>query len=340
VKNNGEISGSSTKTRKDVDEMPILAYCTTLNNYTEDDVAELRKTNPKLRYMIVGHETSSTGTRHLQIYFQLRKQVKMSTIKAWGGPWARMHFEIAKGQSDLFEHEKRGEFHKPYSATGYCMKEGNFFEIGTRFTMGKKGKRSDIDAVKQAIHDGLSYDQICDLHFDVTSRISKFVRERVMARDSKSTLASLQDKFRSAQLRQWQQELLDIIKNEPDPRNIKWIWDSKGNTGKSWMATYLGAIHGATLLTPGKKADLAFIFSQKPTSVVVFDLSRTSEPDEGKNSLDSIYSLAEDLKNGRVVSTKYESKTIFYTPCHVIFFANFPPDMSKWSPDRYDIQEL
>ena len=94
----------------------MLAYCATLNNYTEEDVAILRTPNSKLKYIIVGHEIGSEGTPHLQIYFQLEKQTMITTMKNWGGPWAKMHFEGARGTDE--------------ETSTYCMKDGNFFEVG------------------------------------------------------------------------------------------------------------------------------------------------------------------------------------------------------------------
>jgi len=321
--------------------MPVLAYVATLNNYTPEDVAWLRTVNAKLNYLIVGHEVGENGTPHLQIYFQLANQAKLTTIKRWGGPWERMHFEAARAQSDLYEHELAGDFHAPYSARGYSMKDGNFFELGECRSMGKKGARSDLNAVKEAIAKGDTYDTICDEHFNVASRCSKFIKERVQARESGQQQDSLRELYASAVMRPWQQLLLDVVEEEACPRKIHWLWERAGNVGKSWMANYLGAMKGATILSSGKKVDLAYIYAQKPTKIVLFDLSRTNEAsEERKHLLDGIYSLAEDLKNGRVVSTKYESKTVFFPPPHVIFFANFEPDMSKWSADRYFITEL
>jgi hypothetical protein len=50
--------------------------------------------------------------------------------------------------------------------------------------------------------------------------------------------------------------------------------------------------------------------------------------------------LAEELKNGILVSGKYESKTVVFKVPHVIFFANFEPDMTKWSSDRYFVKNI
>lgn len=307
--------------------MPVLAYVATLNNYTEEDVAILRTPNNKLRYIIVGHEVGEQGTPHLQIYFQLEKQAMLTTIKRWGGPWSKMHFETARGTN--------------IEAADYCKKDGNFFEIGQPRQMGRKGARNDLEAVKEAIDKGQTYDEICETHFQQAASFSKFIKERVQARDSKQQLDTLREHYESSALRPWQQVLKDTIEEEADPRKILWLWENNGNVGKSWMANYLGAVHGAQILTSGKKVDMAYIYAQKPTNIVIFDLSRTTEQtEERKHILDGIYSLAEDLKNGRVVSTKYESKTVFFRPPHVIFFANFEPDRTKWSVDRYAVENI
>ena len=52
------------------------------------------------------------------------------------------------------------------------------------------------------------------------------------------------------------------------------------------------------------------------------------------------YEVIESVKNGVVFSTKYESQMkVFKTP-HVIIMANFAPDESKMSSDRWDIRYL
>lgn len=307
--------------------MPTLAYVATLNNYTEAEVATLRNGRPELQYFVAGHEVGEQGTPHLQIYFQLNKQVKITTMHRWAG-WQRIaEIQPARGTSD--------------EAAGYCKKDGNFWEYGTMKAMGRKGARNDLKEVQEAINNGESYDDICDTHFKQAAMYSKFIKERVQARDSAKQQDSLRELYSSAVLRPWQQAIMDVVNEEACPRKIHWIWETTGNVGKSWMANYLGAMHGATILTSGKKVDMAYIYAQKPTKIVLFDLARTNEAtDDRKHYLDGVYSLAEDLKNGRVVSTKYESKTVFFRPPHVIFFANFEPDYTKWSQDRYFVTRL
>ena len=54
-------------------------------------------------------------------------------MKGWGGPWEKMHMEAARGTDE--------------EASTYCKKDGNFVEIGERKSMGRKGARSDLDAI-------------------------------------------------------------------------------------------------------------------------------------------------------------------------------------------------
>jgi hypothetical protein len=64
-------------------------------------------------------------------------------------------------------------------------------------------------------------------------------------------------------------------------------------------------------------------------------LSRTQA-----DKIDHIYSLMESFKNGRIFSPKYESISKTFKPCHVVVFANFIPDHSKLSQDRWLVKNL
>jgi hypothetical protein len=136
-------------------------------------------------------------------------------------------------------------------------------------------------------------------------------------------------------LKPWQEDLVNAVTQEPHPRKIQWIWSQAGETGKSTMATYLGVKYGATVLELSKNHDLKHILAKTISSIVIFDLTRTTE-----DCLKGLYSLAEQLKNGRITSGKYDGTVCYFKKPHVIFFANFPPDMSAWSSDRYLIWEI
>ena len=46
----------------------------------------------------------------------------------------------------------------------------------------------------------------------------------------------------------WEKEIIEIIKNEPDDRTIYWFWEPTGCTGKTTFAKYLYIKHGAIQL--------------------------------------------------------------------------------------------
>lgn len=305
------------------------AYIFTHNNYTDETIEKLSKCVGKagIKYIMWGREEApTTGTPHLQGYMQSTEKMKERIFKATG----------------LFVQPARGTYEENVT---YCTKEGKLEEFGKpdKEHKGHKGQgaRSDLAGVKRAIADGWTYEEICETHFEEAAKFNRFIREQVTIAATKKELASLRAQYESASLRGWQRALAEVVAEAPNPRKIHWIWESKGNTGKSWMTKYLAAMHQACIMTVGKKADMAYLYSKNPSKVVVFDLSRTMAPSEGnEHYLDGAYSLAEDLKNGLVTSYKYDSASVLTTGCHVIFFANFPPDMTKWSSDRYFITEL
>lgn len=321
--------------------MTTYGICFTYNNYTTADTIRIQGAIGQrgITYICYGREVGENGTPHLQGYLQSSMKNFQRLQMAVG----QCHMEAAKAESGPNEKEQQGIFGVPYTSIGYCMKDGDFWEGGVRKNIAAKtkGQRSDLDAIKKAIDNGDTYDTICEEHFNTATHCHRFIKERIQARDSTKQLDALRKEFDSFSPRPWQQELLNLLQDEPNDRAVHWIYSHAGNTGKSTMATFLAAMHGATVLTSGKKTDLVYICTQQMSKIMIFDLSRTSAPTEGKeNWLDGIYSLAEDLKNGRLVNTKYESKTVCFPRPHVVFFANFPPDQSKMSEDRWRIKEI
>lgn len=133
-------------------------------------------------------------------------------------------------------------------------------------------------------------------------------------------------------LRLWQQDLLDKLQGPVDPRKIYWYWESIGHVGKSWMATFLARNHEALTVSTGKTADIAYMF--QPTKIVCFDISRAVDETHVN------YSVMEDIKNGRLMSSKYMSCVKYFDVPHVVVFANVPPPHGKFSADRLEVVEI
>lgn len=136
----------------------------------------------------------------------------------------------------------------------------------------------------------------------------------------------------------WQEEIFEILKTEPDERTINWFWEPDGGAGKSQFAKYLIWKFKAVIVN-GKQND---IFNgiktyleekQDYMDVVIVDVPRV-------NSEYICYSSMEKIKDGLFYSGKYEGGQILLIPCHLIVFANVPPDTSKMSMDRWNIRRI
>lgn len=141
------------------------------------------------------------------------------------------------------------------------------------------------------------------------------------------------------ELKDWQREVVEITNQEPDDRKILWYVDIEGNKGKTALCKYLVVNKGALYLT-GKCADIKYGITQYITEKNIVDcppilMDFTRDVEEYVS-----YQAIEAIKNGIFYNTKYESKMITYNSPHVIIFANFFPDITKLSSDRWVIREL
>ena len=72
---------------------------------------------------------------------------------------------------------------------------------------------------------------------------------------------------------------------------------------------------------------------KKLKSVIVIDVPR----DNG-NTVS--YKAIEQIKNGMICNTKYETGMKLFNSPHIIIFANMPPEEHKLSADRWKIFEI
>jgi len=136
----------------------------------------------------------------------------------------------------------------------------------------------------------------------------------------------------------WQNDIIEIIKAEPDDRSIYWFWEADGGIGKTQFCKYLCVKYNACIMS-GKAADCKYgivKFHEERgyyPELVVFDIPRCNH--------DFIsYDAIESIKNGLFFSGKYEGCQIVFNSPHVICFANETPEMYKLSADRWRIRKL
>ncbi len=314
---------------------PMVArnVCFTLNAEEHKECKHIVYDSNTMEYMVYQEEIAPhTGRHHLQGFLQLKKNTSFKKIKELLGN--RAHIEIMQATAQ--------------EAAAYCKKTESRCEGGIHYEVGKMrttGQRGDLILLKDMIMDKKM--KKADLLVDetvlsVAARHGRFVDELIAIRDEQEGKKALASTMLTTELRPWQQEILKTTKTKPSDREVVWITDETGNSGKSYLARYLVAREGATLMEPAPCRELAYLWSRSQSDLVVFDVSRTKAKTEDMkfDPLDGMFAFIEQAKNGIVQSTKYLGQTIYHVSPRVIIFSNAPPDLSKLSKDRWTLFQI
>lgn len=284
-------------------------WCFTLNNYTTAIVDSIVSNQELFQYIVFGKEIGESGTPHLQGFVSFPNKVRMPyCIETIG----QAHFSVARNIKNSIE---------------YCKKDGDFIELGTAPST-TMGTRTDLESFKIAVASGIhDMKQLRADHSETVAKYPKFCLDFLNDNLPKKYVEPFP-------LRLWQQMLYDELRLPPDSRKILFMVDPTGNAGKSWFAHYYCQLHdNSQVLLPGKKADMSFALN--PLIRVLFvDAPRSKQADFIQ------YDFLEDVKNGYVFCSKYESRVKHMDNCHVVVMMNEPPDMNKLSQDRYRITNI
>lgn len=106
------------------------SYCFTLNNWTEEEYAELTTLGEsnEIKYMVVGKEVGEQGTPHLQCMLILTKRMRTG--------------QVQKLLPDRVAHLK-WVYSTDFQAANYCKEDGDFQEWGERPKEKKKNNKGD-----------------------------------------------------------------------------------------------------------------------------------------------------------------------------------------------------
>lgn len=289
----------------------------TLNNYTDDDIQRLTTPNPDIAYIIFGKEVGTKGTHHLQGTVVFHQRLRLQHAKARIG---NAHLTPTRSLSHSIE---------------YCRKDGDVWESGPPpIRCNGNGKRKaaslsdELEDFKNSVKEGVTDDKVLrEIHSNVMAKHPNFCKDYIGDHKKRHKV----DPF---PLREWQQALYSKLILPPNPREINFIVDATGNSGKSWFARYYSDLHdNSQIIVPGKKADMALTISDC-SRVFFLDCPKSKQGDFIQ------YDFLEELKNGYVFSPKYESKNKSFPTPHVVVLMNEIPDKSKLSEDRYNITIL
>lgn len=289
--------------------------CFTVNNPAADSSIDWPE---YVSYGVYQLERGDVGTLHWQGYAELSSPQLLTRLKKW---LPTAHFEKRMG-SDV-------------QARDYCMKQDATYvagpwEHGTFVPAANtQGKRTDIQAVIEAIDGGSSRQEIYREHGGVAARHPRYVETLLQFRQA-AAAPKLPD---FVPMYGWQEGVMEMLEDPQGPheRQILWVFDAFGNSGKTYLARYLRQERGAFYCNGGKGVDICYAYDCEP--IVIFDYVRDS-----KDFVN--YGVIEQIKNGILTSSKYESRTKIFAPPHVMVFANFAPEANKFSDDRVILVEL
>ncbi len=148
----------------------------------------------------------------------------------------------------------------------------------------------------------------------------------------------METQYKDVVWREWQQEVIDIVRGPVHARKIYWFWEPTGNSGKSFLVKWL-FLNYRCIVAGGKKADVFhqvfkhFEENQDAPTLILLDVPRSSQ--KWVN-----YGALEDLKNGFVSASKYEGGRFAFMPPHVVCFANEEPEYEEMSYDRWCVRRL
>lgn len=129
--------------------------------------------------------------------------------------------------------------------------------------------------------------------------------------------------------RPFQTWILGLLEGKPHPRHIYWCYDD-GDTGKSYLARYLMCQTGV-VLGGGSTADIAHKIRGSvelgiDVRLIIMDVPKTVTKIN--------YAALENIKNGIINATKYESLAFVIPPPHVVVFANYVPPDGVYTQNR------
>lgn len=133
-------------------------------------------------------------------------------------------------------------------------------------------------------------------------------------------------------LRGWQTEAYQSLLGQND-REVLWVWEPRGEMGKTEFGLFLAANHDAYLWTGGKSSDFSQAYGKSLAGWVVCNLPKGSE--------DFVqYQVFEMLKDGFMFSPKYDSQNLYFVPPKVLVLANFPPKRELCLQGRYKVMRI
>lgn len=270
---------------------------------------------------------------HIQGFIYFKNEKSLSTLKKVDD---RAHWEACKDIESAIAY-----CHKPCSSDclhDFCKEErekptaipDTYFQIGE---VPEKGKRTDLEAIKEELKKGLSIVELYDRYPGHMVRYGSNILKMKEVFDSERSKIVKRQKMvnQDIQLCIWQKGVIDRLEKQDD-RHILWVWD-EGHTGKSsiiggWLMANKDSLFQFTKPS-GQVSDLVYAYQGE--SYVHIDLPRHTKMETVP------FTFFEGLKDGQIFSAKYFSGIKRFEPPKVLVTSNLelPVGWEAW--DRYEV---
>ena len=232
----------------------------------------------------------------------------------------------------------------PLAAFSYCMKDNDYYVIGKNL--------DEIDKLKSKTKSGTG--RCSDAYTQITDAMEKGeVNSMADIRKIDAKIAARSEEYwrgliventkkppvEDHPLRTWQDMLFEKLTEPFSDREVIFVIDKVGNCGKTWFTDmYMEKFGKCYTVGADKHDDISYqlinqIIENGPPNVVFMDAPRARA-----NYVSSPW--LEEIKNGKIVSAKYKSKTLHlpHRPHMVVMMNEFPrknPNEKGLSDDRY-----
>jgi hypothetical protein len=337
-------NGSIARRKKWNNTSQARHWCITFNGYTSKDEANFEQalktghSEGEVITGIVAKEIGENGNHHLQCYIHFKKLKRQSAVHAFFGydtPCMHLSVQGKEGPSS-------GK--PPLAAFHYCMKEDNYYVVGknldeierlkTKTKIGTGRCSESYCEISRAIEEGkvTNMKQVRQMDAEVAAKSEEYFRGLIVTHMPKPPI-------KEHPLRCWQEMLIKKLEEPFNDREVVFVVDKIGNCGKSWFtAMYTERYGNCYTVGADKRDDISYqlinqIIDSGPPNVIFMDAPRA------RNAYVSS-SWLEEIKNAKIVSSKYKSKTLHlpHRPHMVVMMNEFPVKNSNekgLSDDRY-----
>jgi len=133
------------------------------------------------------------------------------------------------------------------------------------------------------------------------------------------------------------EEIVELIKSEPDNRTVNWVWSNEGGIGKTSTCAYIQHMYENVCIVNGKGSDIKNQvinhLRESELDILIVNVPRCNEDHVS-------YAAIEEIKDGLIYSGKYEGGFANIEHPHVIVISNMEPKREKLSCDRWNVINL